>query len=197
MERLTALTDEQLVPLLAGADAEAAAAELFRRYRKKVYVWCFSYTHDREEAVDCAQEVFVRVFRGAAGFAGRARFSTWVYCVARNHCLGRLALRGEEWRRRMIALDDLAEREPAEDEAARIVREADVAGRLARLLEAAGRAMKDEELQAFVLHYREGLSVKEITRVLGCANPSGARTLIQTARRKFDRLLARKEFGDE
>ena len=56
--------------------------------------------------------------------------------------------------------------------------------------------MKDDELEAFVLHYRDGLGVKEITRVLGCENATGARTLIQNARRKFRRMTAGKEYPD-
>lgn len=192
--RLQDAADEQLVALLATDAQERAAAELFRRYRKKVYLWCFNYAHDRDEAVDLAQEVFVKVFRGAAGFAGRASFATWVYCVARNHCLSRLETRAGQWRRRMVPIEDL---ELPDDSHARLAREAEVRGGLDRLLEAAQRVMEEEELQAFVLHYRENLSVNEITRVLGCGNATGARTLIQNARRKFRRLAARKEFDRE
>ena len=48
--------------------------------------------------------------------------------------------------------------------------------------------MEADEIEAFVLHYRERLSVGEITRTLGCANTTGARALIQSARRKFRRM---------
>jgi DNA-directed RNA polymerase specialized sigma24 family protein len=62
------------------------------------------------------------------------------------------------------------------------------AGELDRLLKSAARTMKGEELEAFVLHYRDGMTVKEISRLLKCENQTGARTLIQNARRKFGRL---------
>lgn len=191
-DRLRDETDERLVAQLGTASGEDAAEELFRRYRQRVYLWCFNYAHDREEAVDLTQEVFVRVFRGADGFAGRASFATWVYCVTRNHCLNRLDTRGARWRRRLVPLTD---QDCADDDGADERARDEACGEtLQHLLEAAQRAMSEEELQAFVLHYRENLTVNEVTRVLGCANATGARTLIQNARRKFRRLAARKEF---
>lgn len=192
MNRMRDVVDEQLVTLLGSKTGELAADELFRRYNRRVYLWCFNYAHDREEAVDLAQEVFVRVFGGAAGFAGRASFATWVYCVTRNHCLNRLQTRRARWRRRLVPLID---QDPA-DVAADVQAQEQVCGEdLEPLLDAARRVMPEDELQAFLLHYRENLTVNEVTRVLGCANATGARTLIQNARRKFRRLAARKEFG--
>lgn len=192
-DRLRDVPDERLAAQLETASGEAAAEELFRRYRQRVYLWCFNYAHDREEAVDLTQEVFVRVFRGAAGFAGRASFATWVYCVTRNHCLNRLETRGARWRRRLVPLTDQDRAD--EDAADESAREEACDEILRPLLVAAERVMSEEELQAFVLHYRENLTVNEVTRVLGCANATGARTLIQSARRKFRRLAARKETG--
>ena len=199
--RLRTRSDEELVAFLALAAgdgfgeeagrAEEASAELFRRYRRKVYLWCFGYTHDVEEAVDCTQEIFVKLFRSAPGFEGRSRFATWVYRVTRNHCLGRLARQGEQWRRRLLPIDDADARDTswlAE------LRQAELQGEVERILERARRAMKEDELEAFVLHYRDGLTVREITRVLGCENLTGARTLIQNARRKFRRLVERRGF---
>jgi hypothetical protein len=40
------------------------------------------------------------------------------------------------------------------------------------------------------------LTVDQVTQLLGCENASGARTLIQSARRKFRQLVERKEFAD-
>jgi RNA polymerase sigma-70 factor (ECF subfamily) len=196
--RLRSSTDEELVALLAlaagggdGQEAEEASAELFRRYRRKIYLWCFGYTHDVEEAVDCTQEIFVKLFRSVPGFEGRSRFATWVYRITRNHCLGRLARQGEQWRRRLLPLDDSDARDTswlAE------LRQAELKGEVERVLTRARRAMNEDELEAFVLHYRDGLTVGEITRVLGCDNLTGARTLIQNARRKFRRLVERRGF---
>ena len=73
----------------------------------------------------------------------------------------------------------------------------DAAGDLERIIASAQGVMTEDELGAFVLHYREGLSVREITALLQCENVTGARTLIQNARRKFKRLLDERGFRDE
>jgi RNA polymerase sigma-70 factor (ECF subfamily) len=199
---LRTASDEELVAILAAAPAETggmpgeegASAELFRRYRKKVYLWCFGYTHDLEEAVDCTQEIFIKLFRSAAGFEGRARFATWVYRVTRNHCLGLLARRSQRWRQRLVPLDEV---DAADTSWLSGLREAELKNGLEKVLLVARRSMEEQELQAFVLHYRDGLTVNEITRVLGCENLTGARTLIQNARRKFRRLVELRGFSHD
>jgi RNA polymerase sigma-70 factor (ECF subfamily) len=185
-----ACTDEELAAVVARGGAEAACRELFERYRRKVYLWSYNVTHDREEAVDCTQEIFIRVFKGIGGFQGRSSFSTWVYRVARNHCLRELSRRRHQWRKRLQSLDEELH---GADETEPFWRQVDTSADLDRLLEQAGEHMKRDELEAFVLHYREGLTVKEITRMLGSENLTGARTLIQNARRKFRRLVADQE----
>jgi RNA polymerase sigma-70 factor (ECF subfamily) len=180
-------SDEQLAARLAVTDDEVASDELYRRFRRRVYLWCHGYCHDRDEAVDLTQEVFIKVFTHVGAFDRRARFATWVYAIARNHCLGRLSRQGTKWRRRLATLEgfDVEDQRCTEE-----LRQAELQGSLERVLQRARSRMKNDELEAFVLHYRDGLTVNEITQTLGCTNATGARTLIQNARRKFRRLTA-------
>lgn len=191
---LQGVPDNDLVAAVVDRQSESASAELFRRYRKQVYLWCYHIGHDRDEAVDLTQEVFIRVFKGLAGFDGRARFSTWIYQVARNHCLSVVATKKRTWRQHLASLDGV---DAADHTYADRLHRAELAGEIDQLLQAAARLMKAAELEAFVLHYRDSLSVKEISRILGCTNVTGARTLIQNARRKFKRLTDAKEWGRE
>jgi RNA polymerase sigma-70 factor (ECF subfamily) len=193
-EHLNAVSDEQLSALIAGAATEEVCSELFRRYNKKIYLWCFNYTHDPEDAVDLTQDIFIKIFRNIGQFSGLSRFSTWVYQITRNHCLGELAKKRNQWRKRLVSLDGDETLQPADERAWATL---ETEGDLDRIMEAAGEVMQTDELDAFVLHYREGLTVKEITRTLGCENVTGARTLIQNARRKFRRIIEEKGFRDE
>ena len=187
-------SDNELVAQIVQQGSESASTELFHRYRKKIYIWAFNIAHDREEAVDLTQEVFIRVFRGLEGFDGRAQFSTWVYSIARNHCLSVVGTRKNRWRKNLAELEDA----DTEDLSfSNRMHEAQISGELDQLLDRAGRRMKELELEAFILHFRDGFTIKEISRTLGCTNASGARTLIQNARRKFKRMVDGKErFGD-
>ena len=193
IENVRSASDEALAEAIAREAGDALCTELFRRYGKRIYLWSFGYTHDVEEAIELTQEIFIKIFGNIRSFSGRSRFSTWVYQVTRNHCLGELSKRRVQWRKRLDPLDDDTDAEPGE---AAFFETVDALEDLERILEAARECMEADELEAFVLHYREGLAVKEITKILGCANVTGARTLIQNARRKFSRLVQERGFGN-
>lgn len=193
IERVQSATDEALASEIARGPREELCAELFRRYNKKVYLWCFRYTHDVEEAIELSQEIFIKIFRNIGSFSGLSRFSTWVYQVTRNQCLGELSKRRAQWRKRLHSLEDGMGAEALELD---FYTHVDALKDLEHILEAAQSCMETDELEAFVLHYREGLTVSEITKVLGCENATGAGTLIQNARRKFSRLIQEKGFED-
>ena len=193
IENVRSASDEALAEAIAREGGEALCTELFRRYGKRIYLWSFAYAHDVEEAIELTQEIFIRIFGNIGSFSGRSRFSTWVYQVTRNHCLGELSKKRVQWRKRLDPLETSADANPDETSFFETV---DALKDLDRILEAARECMEADELDAFVLHYREGLAVKEITRILRCENVTGARTLIQNARRKFSRLVQEKGFGN-
>jgi RNA polymerase sigma-70 factor (ECF subfamily) len=66
----------------------AGQKELFRllvaRHERAVYGMGMSFFHNRDDASDFTQEVFLKVFRSLSRFEGRSRFSTWLYTVAYN-----------------------------------------------------------------------------------------------------------------
>lgn len=199
MERahMQAFSDEELSAYIAESATEAACTEMFRRYNRKIYLWCFNYTHDSEEAVDLTQDVFVKLFKNIDRFSGLSKFSTWVYQITRNHCFSELGKKRNQWRKRMLSIDgeDAFELPDRTDQS--IYELLDIGGDLDRIMATAKKALKDDEIEAFVLHYRDGLTVNEITKTLHCDNITGARTLIQNARRKFKRLIEEKGFRDE
>jgi RNA polymerase sigma-70 factor (ECF subfamily) len=57
---------------------------LVRRYEKAVFSMGMSFFHNREDASDFSQEVFLKIYRNLAQFKGGSRFSTWLYRVAYN-----------------------------------------------------------------------------------------------------------------
>jgi RNA polymerase sigma-70 factor (ECF subfamily) len=191
---IDALSDEELAARIAMTPSEEACTELYNRYKQRIYLWCYNYTHETEEAVDLAQEIFIKLFKNIGRFAGLARFSTWAYQVTRNHCLSELSTKRRKWWKRMISIEGDEMLQIADEDAFGSL---EAQGDLERIIDAAKNAMTDQELYAFVLHYREGLTVREITALLHCDNVTGARTLIQNARRKFKRLTDERGFRDE
>ncbi|MDR0389519.1 MAG: sigma-70 family RNA polymerase sigma factor [Spirochaetaceae bacterium] len=70
------------------AEIIAGDAGVFRllvlRYEKAVFSMGMSFFHNREDASDFSQEVFLKVFQNLFYFRGDSRFSTWLYSIAYN-----------------------------------------------------------------------------------------------------------------
>jgi RNA polymerase sigma-70 factor (ECF subfamily) len=59
--------------------------EVYERFRRPVWRLAYRMTGSEEEALDATQEIFLRVWRGLAGFRGEAKLSTWVFQIAWNY----------------------------------------------------------------------------------------------------------------
>ncbi|HTO91430.1 MAG TPA: sigma-70 family RNA polymerase sigma factor [Candidatus Sulfotelmatobacter sp.] len=169
-----------------GAAGRAAIEALLGRYMERIYLYCFRMVRDRDRALDLAQEAMIDALRGLPGFEGRARFASWLFAIVRNRC--RTALRP-----RSLTRDDEVETDELSDgganpEALWIEREGEA--RLERLVM---EHLEPLEQNAIWLRCVEGMPVDEITRVLGVESASGARGLLQTARRKLRAALSREE----
>jgi RNA polymerase sigma factor (sigma-70 family) len=170
----------------AGAEGRDAATALFARYRGRVYLWCFGYVRDHERALDLAQDALLLAWRSLDSFAGRARFSSWLFAIARNRCLS--AMRPVSLLRDASAqLDDLIDPQPGPEERLEAQEDED------RLIALFVQTLEPQEQEAMFLRCVERLPVDEITRTLGVTAASGARGVLQTARRKLAAALARRE----
>jgi len=69
---------------------ENAFRELLDSHRDRVFNITFRMLGNRAEAEDVAQEVFITVFKTIETFREEAKFSTWLYRVAVNHCKNRI-----------------------------------------------------------------------------------------------------------
>jgi len=92
---------------------ERAFREMVETYQDRVYNLLFRMIGRKEEAEDLAQEVFVTVFKSIDQFRGDAKFSTWLYRVAANHCKNRIKYLSRRHDRKTDPLDDAAERASA------------------------------------------------------------------------------------
>ena len=85
--------DEQLLAAYRAGDVAAFEA-LLARYEKPIWSYLRRFVRHDEAAEDLLQEVFLRVVRdaqdaAAPGWKGQAKFSTWLYTIARNLCVDR------------------------------------------------------------------------------------------------------------
>lgn len=75
----------ELVSRLKKGDREAFN-ELVREYEKQIINIAYGMLSDREDALDAAQEVFVRVYKSIGAFKGQSSLATWIYRITANIC---------------------------------------------------------------------------------------------------------------
>jgi RNA polymerase sigma-70 factor, ECF subfamily len=79
---LTIQPDEAALIAELQAGSEEAFAWLISRYHQSIYSLLARTLHDRADAADLTQEVFVKVFRGVGRFHGESSLRTWIYRIA-------------------------------------------------------------------------------------------------------------------
>ena len=79
-------SDEALLRRFVAGEAEAFGT-LLQRYNTPVYSFVLRSVRDKDRAKDITQDVFTKVVQNASSFAGDAKFSTWLYSIARNACI--------------------------------------------------------------------------------------------------------------
>lgn len=87
-------TDQETAWIEATRRGDSAAFNrLVLKWERPIYNLVLRMLGNREDAAETTQEIFLAVFRNIASFKRRARFSTWLYRIAVNHCLTRLRRR--------------------------------------------------------------------------------------------------------
>lgn len=155
---------------------QAACRELYDRHRSGIYTLALRLAGDRPEAEDLVQEIFIRAFRGLAGYRGDSSFSTWLYRIALNCCRDRLRTRRK---RNMVRLDRVEIASTAGQSQAE----------LGRILEQAIAGLPEGCREAFVLHDVQGMGHREIAGILGCSE-ANVRSQVWKARGKLRDMLA-------
>lgn len=184
--------DEDLVRVVqadpGGPEGRAAASQLFARYQQRVFLWCLRYTKERERALDLSQDVFVRAWRALPSFAWRSKFSWWLFVITRNCCLNAVtapSLLQDE----AADLDALPSAAPDPAVAYEQAYDAQATRRL--LME----HLDEQERLALWMRCHERMPIETITAALGLENATGARGLLQRARRRLRAALESRADG--
>lgn len=99
-------TDESGVLLRAKRGDRAAFGELVKQHQRRAYAAAYALVGNRDEALDLAQDAFVRAYRAMGRFDTTMPFYPWLHRIVRNTCLNHLKRRK---RRGETSLDALTE----------------------------------------------------------------------------------------
>ncbi len=86
------ISDQELIKEFHQGNEEAFTV-LIERYQHKVYNSTFRMLGDHDDALDMAQETFIRVYKSLSNFKGNSSFSTWLFRITTNICRDELRKR--------------------------------------------------------------------------------------------------------
>ena len=163
-------TDEELMELYREGSRDAFE-ELFSRHHRRVIQFCYRMTGDRARAEEAAQEVFLRIARAAFTYRATAKFTTWMFTIARRTTLN--FLRDEKETGEKVPLRNgpggedtpgsLQVEGPAELDPERMAWSAQLGEKFIEALQ----RLPETYRTAFVLNRGDGLSYEEVATVLG------------------------------
>ncbi len=167
----TEVTDEALMIRFQRGE-RAAFAQLVRRHKGALYNFALRQIRLPTTAEDVVQDAFLRVVQNAADFKHEARFSTWLYTIARNLCIDHLR---KSALRKHPSLDE-AKRGDDGDGPTLGEQTADVRASVERQVtgvELQGRIVSavdelpDDQREVFLLREVSNLPFKEIAEITG------------------------------
>jgi RNA polymerase sigma-70 factor (ECF subfamily) len=170
---------------------ERAFRELIESHRDRVYNICYRMLGNRHESEDVAQEVFITVFKQIDTFREEAKFSTWLYRVAVNHCKNRIKYLARRFDKARDELDEQGTNgtpigAPVPDSPDRALEGA----QMEKLMQDAIAALEEDQRIVVVLRDVEDLSIEEICEITGL--PDGTvKSRLHRARLVLRKKLAR------
>jgi RNA polymerase sigma-70 factor (ECF subfamily) len=169
----------------------AAFAELVERYKQPLFNFVFRTLRDETETEDVAQNTFLQVWKSRARYERTAKFSTWLFTIARNLCLNEIRRRSrhpaESLEETHAEHDDQPSRQ-YEDKKIFLPTETALHGELAQKIEEALAGLPENQRTAILLCRQDELSYEEIAEVLDCSL-SATKSLIHRGREMLKEKL--------
>lgn len=173
----------------------SAFEQLVRTHQHRVYDFCVRMLGDREEAFDLTQDIFISIHQNLSKFRADAKLTTWIFRIARNHCLNRIKYLKRRGRGRSdefgesneLSITESLGGSPRPDEHVTAQRERELVHQAIAQLEEDQRAL-------VVLRDVEGLSYEEIMEITEL--PEGTvKSRLHRARERLAGILAKLEDG--
>ena len=182
-------SDQELVGASRHGD-KGAFRELVEHYQRKVVSVALGMVHNRDDAMEIAQETFIKAFENLDKFKGESSFYTWLYRIVVNRAID---FQRRERRHPTIGLEDWAGESQRYEEILKEERPSDPYDATesrevgARVTEAINELTPDHKA-VILLREVEGLSYEEISRVMQCSKGT-VMSRLHYARKKLQERL--------
>ena len=177
--------DPDAVVMLRVKRGDATAfSGLVEKYKQPVINLCWRTLGDPTEAEDLAQNAFVQAYKSAPRYEASAKFSTWLFTIARNLCLNEIRRRARHPADSLDQTYDDSDDQPVHQvEDRRVVAPPDelLRGELEQKVEVAIQSLPENQRTALLLCRQDDLSYEEMGKILDCS-VSAVKSLIHRGR---------------
>lgn len=146
---------------------EQAHAEIFKRYREKVFRIAWRFTRDADDAMDLTQTTFIKAFRSLGSYREESSFATWIARVATNCGIDWVRAKKREGQVPLDEAHDVSEEAQATPSSPRPGPAGALLDReLGRAIQGALADLSEKHRTVFVLHCVEGMPYQSIADTL-------------------------------
>ena len=169
----------------------AAFTELVEKWQQPTMNFIFSTLRDETESEDVAQNTFVQVWKSRDRYERTAKFSTWLFTIARNLCLNEIRRRSRHPAESLEETHAEHDDQPArqyEDKKMFLPTDNVLHGELAKKIEETLAELPENQRTAILLCRRDEVSYEEIADILGCSL-SATKSIIHRGRETLKEKL--------
>jgi len=162
----------------------AAFTGLVEKYKQPIINLCWRTLGDPTEAEDLAQNAFVQAYKSAARYEATAKFSTWLFTIARNLCLNEIRRRARHPAESLDQTYEESDDQPmhqVEDRHTTAPQDKLLRSELEQKVEAAIQSLPENQRTALLLCRHDDLSFYDIAKILDCS-VSATKSLIHRGR---------------
>lgn len=176
------ITDTELLDLYYADKDQEWIGILLERYTLLLLGVCMKYLKDENEAKDCVQQIFLKVLTEVSKYRIQY-FKSWLYMVAKNHCLMRLRDKGSK------GVKELSEQHPASPDTNKY--ELMQNEQTYNMLEESLKELSEEQKQCVILFYLKKNSYTQISEKTGFSMMQ-VKSYIQNGKRNLKIILDQK-----
>ena len=157
--------------ILAGHTADFT--QLVIKYEAAVFRIVMGFVHQKEDAEDITQEIFIKAYQSLGGFAGQSSFSTWLYRIAIHTSLN--AIQKKKRRNIWDRVTDLLQLPSANRNPEQLLQDKSEQEKIRIAID----SLPEKQRMAFILSKYEELAQREIARIMEISDGAVEQLLIR------------------
>jgi len=169
------LTDKELVlKTINGWDE--GFEQLIKRYSRKLYLFIFNRTSNREDTEDIVQETFLKAYKNLSEYNPRWKFSTWIYTIAFRTAVSHFRHK------------NISNNYPSAEVSSILTPEEELLKTDINNIWSQARKLGKSKFEILWLRYKEGMTLKEIGKIIN-KSPVNTRVTLHRAKTALTKII--------